>query len=97
MNSMTGRRNLGVRLFNVSSMLSNFVESDDHKQSVLQFVNYSGFPVENVTVHVLGKFKSARLLSPGSPPKTVEVYEVEEGTGVDVDSVTVAATLLLER
>jgi hypothetical protein len=53
--------------------------------------------VENVTVHVLGKFKSARLLAPGSPPKNVEVYEVEEGTGMDIDSVNVAATLLMER
>jgi hypothetical protein len=97
MNSMTGRRNLGVRLFNVSSMLSNFVGSSDGKESVLQLVNYSGFPVENVTVHVLGKFKSARLLSPGAPPKNVEVYEAEDGTGVDIDSVKVAATLLLER
>ena len=97
MNSMTGRRNLGIRLFNVSSMLSNFVESGDGKQSVLQLVNYSGFPVENVTVHVLGKFKSARLLSPGAAPKNVAVYEVEEGTGIDIDNVNVAATLLMER
>ena len=67
MNAMTGRRNLGARLFNVSSMLSNFVAGADRKQTVLQLVNYSGFPVENVTVHVLGKFKSARLLAPGAP------------------------------
>ena len=97
MNSMTGRRNLGVRLFNVSSMLSNFTESPDHVMSVLQLVNYSGFPVENVTVHMLGKFKSAQLLSPDAPPKKVEAYEVEEGTGVDIDGVNVAATLLMER
>jgi hypothetical protein len=97
MNTMTGRRNLGVRLFNVSSMLSNFTGSSDGKENVLQLVNYSGFPVENVTVHVLGKFKSARLLAPGLAPKNVEVYEVEEGTGIDVDSVNVAATLLMER
>jgi hypothetical protein len=97
MNSMTGRRNLGVRLFNVSSMLSNFTESADRTTSVLQLVNYSGFPVENVTVHLLGKFKSAQLLAPGAPPKKVEAYEVEEGTGVDIDGVNVAATLLMER
>ena len=28
-------------------------ESADKKQTVLQLVNYSGFPVENVTVHLL--------------------------------------------
>jgi len=96
MNSMTGRRNLGARLFNVSSMLSNFVRTGDGRQSVLQLVNYSGFPVENVTVHVLGSFQSATLLAPGAAPKKLEVYEVEEGTGVDIDAVNVAATLVLE-
>ena len=96
MNSMTGRRNLGARLFNVSSMLSNFVRSADGRQSVLQLVNYSGFPVENVTVHVLGKFTSATLQAPGAEPKKLEVYEVEEGTGIDIDNVNVAATLILQ-
>ena len=96
MNSMTGRRNLGARLFNVSSMLSNFVRSADGRQSVLQLVNYSGFPVENVTVHVLGKFTSATLQAPGAEPKKLEVYEVEEGTGIDIDNVNVAATLVLQ-
>jgi hypothetical protein len=96
MNSMTGRRNLGARLFNVSSMLSNFVRSADGTQSVLQLVNYSGFPVENVTVHVLGTFKSATLQAPGEQPKKLEVYEVEEGTGIDIDRVDVSATLILQ-
>jgi hypothetical protein len=77
-------------------MLSNFVRSSDGRQSVLQLVNYSGFPVENVTVHVLGKFTSATLQAPGSEPKKLEVYEVEEGTGIDIDSVNVAATLVLQ-
>lgn len=94
MNSMTGRKNLGARLFNVSSMLSNFIRSST--QSVLHLVNYSGFPVENVTVHLLGKFKSASLLAPGAEPKKLEVYEVDEGTGIDIDTVGVAATLVLE-
>ena len=90
---MTGRRNLGARLFNVSSMLSNFVRSADGRQNVLQLVNYSGFPVENVTVHVLGKF-TRHTAGSGGRTKKVEVYEVEEGTGIDIDSVNVAATLL---
>jgi len=96
LNGMTGRRNLGARLFNVSSMLSNLVESADGKQTVLHLVNYSGFPVENVTVHVLGKFKTATLLAPGANARKMEVYEIEEGTGIDIDSVAVAATLTLE-
>ena len=91
-----GRRNVGVKLFNVASMLSNLLESPDGKGAILQLVNYSGFPVENVTVHLLGKYKSAQLLAPGAAPKKLEVYENEEGTGVDIESVGVAATLVLE-
>lgn len=93
-NAMTGRRNLGARLFNVSSMLSNLVTSG--KGAALHLVNYSGYPVENVTVHLLGKFTSAKLLAPGKPDVKLQTYEIEDGTGVDVDSVGTAATLILE-
>lgn len=96
LNTMTGRRNLGARLFNVSSMLSNLLESPAGKGAVLQLVNYSDYPVENVTVHLLSKFKTARLLAPGAEPKKLEVYEVEEGSGVDIDNIGVTATLVLE-
>ena len=98
LNQMTGRRNLGARLFNVSSMLSNLLRSPDGREIILHLVNYSDYPVENVTVHVLGKFRGARLLAPGAAPKKLETYEVEEGagTGVDIDQVGVTATLVLE-
>lgn len=96
MNSMTGRRNLGARLFNVSSMLSNLLALPEGKGAVLHLVNYSGYPVENVTVHLLGKYKTARLLAPGAPEKKLEVYENDEGCGVDIASVGIAATVVLE-
>jgi hypothetical protein len=96
MNSMTGRRNLGARLFNVSSMLSNLVESTDGKHAALHLVNYSGYPVENVTVHMLGKYKSATLVAPGAEPRKLQLYDNEEGSGVDIDAIGVTATLLLE-
>ena len=96
MNTMTGRRNLGARLFNVSSMLSNLLQSSDGKKTVLHLVNYSDFPAEAVTVHLLGKFKSAKLYSPDSPVKTIPVYDNEEGTGIDIDKIGVSATLVLE-
>lgn len=98
MNSMVGRRNLGARLFNVSSMLSNLLRSPDGKDVLLHLVNYSNYPVENVTAHVLGRFKTATLLAPGAPPRKLETYEVEEGesTGIDVERIDVTATILLE-
>ncbi len=94
--NMIGRKNLGVRLFNVSSMLSNLLSSPDGKQVVVQLINYADYPVENVTVHVLGKFRHARLLTPEGADKDVEVYENEEGTGVDLDVVGTCAAIQLD-
>jgi len=92
---MIGRRNLGVRLFNVASMLSNLLVSPDGKTTYLHLVNYSGYPAENITVHLLGKFRRARLIAPEGE-KDLEVYSTEEGTGVDVPAISIWATLRLD-
>jgi hypothetical protein len=95
-NGMMGRTNLGARLFNVSSMLSNLVGTPDGKHLALHLVNYTDFPVESITAHVLGNYTHARLYAPGAEPKDLPVYKVEEGTGVDIDKVDVLATVVLE-
>jgi len=95
-NSMTGRRNLGARLFNVASMLSNLSGPAAGKPLVLQLVNYSDYPVENITAHVIGNFTKAQLLEPGAPPRKVNVYENEEGTGIEIDKVSSLAAVVLE-
>ena len=96
-NAMVGRRNLGVRLFNVSSMLSNLLASPDGKSAVLHLVNYSDYPVENVTVHFLGDYKHAALVTPEGKEKTLEIYPTDEGGGVDIDRIAVCATVKLEQ
>jgi hypothetical protein len=96
-NSMVGRRNMGVRLFNVSSMLSNYLASEDGKSAVLHLVNYSDYPVENVTVHYLGNYRHATLITPEGADKKLEVFETDEGLGVDLDKVSVCATVWLEQ
>jgi len=95
-NSMIGRRNLGARLFNVSTMLSDMLSSPDGKQVIIQLVNYADLPVESITVHVLGNFTRARLYTPEDGERNLEVYKNEEGTGVDIDKVSVCATLRLD-
>lgn len=96
LNSLTGRQNLGARLFNVSTMLSNLVQAPGGKTLALHLVNYSDFPVESITVHVAGKFQHARLLQPGQDPLDLQPYEVEEGTGIDIDKVVGVAAVILE-
>ncbi|HWB86255.1 MAG TPA: hypothetical protein VG675_19075 [Bryobacteraceae bacterium] len=96
-NAMIGRHNLGVRLFNVASMLSNFLVSADGKTAVVQLVNYSDYPVENVAVHFLGNYKHATLTTPEGVEKPLEIYETDDGGGVDIDNVAVCATVKLEQ
>jgi hypothetical protein len=96
-NSMIGRRNMGVRLFNVASMLSNYLAAPGGKTAVVHLVNYSDYPVENVAMHFLGEFKHATLTGPDIPSKTLDIYKTEEGWGVDVDRVGVCATITLEQ
>jgi hypothetical protein len=95
-NSMIGRRNLGVRLFNVSSMLSNVLASADGKTEIVHLVNYSDFPVEDVAVHFLGGYRRATLVTPEGVEKSLEIYPTEEGSGIDIDKVGVCATIKLE-
>jgi len=95
-NAMTGRHNLGARLFNVASVLSNLAAPAAGKPLVLWLVNYSDYDVENVAAHFLGKLTSATLYEPGAAPKKLEVYEVEEGTGVDIDKLHALAALVVE-
>ncbi|HLH18244.1 MAG TPA: hypothetical protein VKX45_13565 [Bryobacteraceae bacterium] len=96
-NSMIGRRNLGVRLFNVSSMLSNVLSSADGKTVILHLVNYSDYPVENVTVHFSGGFRKATLLTPEGVSKPLAIYREDDAQGVDIDKVSVCATIQLEQ
>ena len=95
-NGMIGRNNLGARLFNVSSMLSNLVGTPDGSRLALHLVNYTDFPIESITAHVLGTYTHARLYAPGAEPRDLPVYKVEEGTGVDIDKVDVLATVVFE-
>jgi len=96
-NSLVGRQNLGVRLFNVSSMLSNVLASADSKTEIVHLVNYSDYPVDHVTVQFLGNYRRATLLTPEGEEKPLEVYSAEEASAVDIDKVVVCATLKLEQ
>jgi hypothetical protein len=97
LNSMTGRRNMGARLFNVSTLLSNLVASKDGKQVLLHLVNYADYPVESVTVHLLGKYSKATLYMPDSgTPVPLELYPTDEGVGFDIDKMSFVAAVVLE-
>ncbi len=95
-NSMIGRTNLGVRLFNVSGVLSSLLGDAEGKRLVLELLNYTSYPVESITVQMAGRYSSATLYEPGQPPRKLEVYETEDGTGVDIDRLSVSAAIEIE-
>ena len=92
-----GTRNLGVRLFNVASMLANVLATRAQRQLVLHLVNYSDYPAQGVTVRLRGVYRHARLYRPGEAPIDVDVYKTEDGTGIDIDQrFLTIATLVIE-
>ncbi len=96
LNSLTGRKNLGARLFNVSTMISNLIEAPGGSPVVLHLVNYSDYAVDSITVHVSGHFTHAVLFTPGAKPVALAPYDVEEGTAVDIDKMNTVAALELQ-
>lgn len=93
-NRVIGRENFAVRIFGAPAMLSNLKAAGDGSAVVLHLVNYSDYPVEGITIHTLQRFRSAKLLTP-SGEESPELYEFEEGSGIDIDKVEEAAILVL--
>ncbi len=94
-NRVIGRENFAVRLFGAPSMLSNLKASPDGATLALHLVNYSDYPVEAITVHTVKRFSRATLLTPRGE-ETPDLYEHEDGSGIDIDKVEDAAILLLQ-
>jgi len=94
-NSAVGRGNFGVRLFNVSGMLSSLLGDPDRGPVLLHLVNFTNYPIEAVTVHLADKFRRARLYAPEREPQELALYPVEGGMAVDIDRVGVCAVLVL--
>jgi hypothetical protein len=96
-NSYAGRENLGVRLFNVSSILSHLLETPGQKQVVLHLLNYSEYPVVNVSVELPDAYTRARLYAPGAEPIDIAVERARGGTNLLIERrVDTLATLVLE-
>jgi hypothetical protein len=91
------RRSFGVRLFNVSSMLSNVLVSAAGKTLVVHLVNYSDYPVENISVMFPDDYKKATLTTPERAAQNLEISQSNEGSGVTVETVSVCAEVKLER
>jgi hypothetical protein len=92
-----GRQNMGVRLFNVSNMLSNLLAAHGQRQLILHLVNYSDYPASGITARVAGVYRHARLFRPGEAPVDLDTERTEDGTGFAIDQrIVTIATVVLE-
>jgi hypothetical protein len=96
-NSLISPGSFGVRLFNASSMLSNAMVSNDGKTIVVHLVNYSDYPVENVTLMFPSDHRNVTLIAPEGSGRIQDVFQTADGAGVGVQKVNVCAVIKLEQ
>src|ERR1035437_9876571 len=96
-NSKLPQRSFGVYLFNVSSMISNVLVSADDKTIVVHLVNYSDYPVKEVSVMFPEDYRKATLITPDGAGQTLEISRSTVGTGVTIEEVSVCATIKVEQ
>jgi hypothetical protein len=96
MNTAISHANPGVHMYNVASILTSVLSEAGGRRLILHLVNYSGYPVENVTIRFPGAFERAALLAPESPGRKLEIFPAKDESSVEIDQVDVCATLILE-
>jgi hypothetical protein len=96
LNSILSSRNAGGKVFNAPGAISNLLAGPAGRPVVLQFVNYSDYPVEDVTVRLAGQFEGAKLLSPGEAPRSVELFEEDGVTEISIPKLGAVAAVVLE-
>ena len=88
------RKNFGVRMFNVTGVLSYLLRDDT--RVVLHLVNYTDYPVENITAFVQGKYRTAKFLTPDGKTHKVTIYDAPDGTAVEIENLGVCGAIVLE-
>ena len=93
----TARKNFGIRLFNVASTVAALLADKDANTFLIHLLNFTDFAGEAITVHALGDWKRARLYTPETTVKDLELYSIPAGTGIDLERIPVFATVRLEK
>jgi len=91
------RNSLGVRVFNAASMLSHVLVSSDEKTIVVHLVNYSDYPVQNLTLMFPGRYKAATLIAPEGSAPIRDIFQTPDSSGLGVDRVSVCAAISLTQ
>jgi hypothetical protein len=87
------RSNFGARVFNAPGALSSLSASPDGKTLVLTLVNYTDYPMEDVTVDFAGRFRRVRAWQPGQPARDLAREPLGERTRITLDRMTAVAAI----
>jgi hypothetical protein len=88
---------LGVRVFNAASMLANVLVSSDEKTIVVHLVNYSDYPVQNLTLMFPRRYKTATFVAPEGTAPIPDIFQTPDSSGARVDQVSVCAAVRLTQ
>jgi hypothetical protein len=94
----TGRKNLGVRVFNGAGMLSSVQAPRGRERLVVTLINYTAYPVDSITVYFPDKRTRVQMITPEEGSKALKPYPLEDqdGTGVEIDKMNRLAILIAE-
>jgi hypothetical protein len=93
---LVGKNHLGVRVFNMPSVLTYVAADPAGKRLLVQMLNYSNYPAESMTVRVTGVFQSARLYTPESGVEKLAADHAGPATEISIPKLALAGALLLE-
>jgi hypothetical protein len=79
-----GRTNYGMRVFNGVGLLSAPFMLPNHGGILVLLANYTDYPAEDITLHILGRYKKATLEIPGGASQPLTMYPVKENTAIEI-------------
>jgi len=92
---MLGRRNFGLRVFGAPNTLSQLKISPDGRKAAIPLLNYSDYPVQDISLHLLGNYTKATLLTRAGP-KSLAVFESGDGIEIEVDRLADVGVVVVE-
>jgi hypothetical protein len=94
-NAMLGRRNFGLRVFGAPSTLSQLKISPDGRKVAITLLNYSDYPVQNISLHLAAKYSKAAILT-RSGSTTPAIFPSDNGIEIEMESLADVAVVVVE-
>ena len=87
---------MGVRAFNVPSVITYIGTADAGKRLLVQLLNYSKWPADSMTIRVSGAYKTARLFTPDAAPENLPARPANGETEISIPKLALWGGLLME-